>query len=401
MAFFEYLGDAMKWTSRTGFTRVVAAAGVLLPAFLMPAEAKPKLPVFGFYTSWAPPSVRYDKITHLMYAFLNPGGGGQITGSVPGDVISTAHGAGVKVIASIGGANNSSGFPTLAASASGRSAFAGACKAIVDAGADGVDIDWEFPANATDSTNFTLLLKAIRASIGASKLITLELAPTDEKGRWVPKGSVDIADFYTAMAFDFTGDFPGSVVGQHSTYQQGVLGINYWWRNRGVRKDKVVMGVPFYGKNFNAGGSAVDYKDIVNANPGLAAAADSVGKTWFNGPVTIKKKATYVAEQAYGGVMIWQLGGDTSPGAKSLLDAIEQGLAAPAVRITAREGGKNPSGGSGSPALAWIASQGSPENGTSVRLRAVDGRLSATYGTSGANRSMPAAGIYLIEPGRN
>jgi GH18 family chitinase len=384
-----------------GFTRAAAVAGLLVPALLMTAEAKPKLPVLGFYTSWSPPNVRYDKITHLMYAFLNPTGGGQITGSVPGSLITTAHSNGVKIIASIGGANNSSGFPTLAASASGRSAFAGACKAIVDAGADGVDIDWEFPSNAADSANFTLLLKAVRQSIGTSKLLTLELAPTDEKGRWVSNSAMQIADFYTAMAFDFTGDFPGSQVGQHSTYQQGVLGINYWWRNRGATKSKVVMGVPFYGKNFNAGGAAVDYKDIVSANPGLSADADQVGQTWFNGPGTIKKKATYVAENAYGGVMVWQLGGDTSPGAKSLLDAIETGLATPVISISMEkmDDGRQSIRASGSPALSWIASAAVPSgSGSAIRIRSVDGRL---IGADAGLARKTAAGIYAIQPVRN
>jgi GH18 family chitinase len=196
------------------------------------------------------------------------------------------------------------------------------------------------------------------------------------------------------MAFDFTGDFPGSAVGQHSSYQQGVFGINYWWRNRGVAKEKVVMGLPFYGKNFNAGGAAVDYKDIVGANPGLSAEADQVDQTWFNGPTTIKKKATYVAENSYGGVMVWQLAGDTSPGAKSLLDAIEQGLAAPPVSIAIGIAGK--ARAQASPALIWIASQGAANNGSVIRIRAIDGRLSGT-----AAFSRPAAGMHLIQPGRN
>jgi chitinase len=381
---------------RMGFLRAAALVGIIIPVFFQSPEAKPKLAVLGFYTSWSPPSVRYDKITHLMYAFLIPSGGGQISGNVPGDLISTAHGQGVKVIASIGGANSSSGFPALASSASGRSTFAGACKAIVDAGADGVDIDWEFPSNAADSANFTLLIKAVRSAIGANKLLSLELAPTDEKGRWVSKSAMDIADFYSAMAFDFTGDFPGSPVGQHSTYQQGVLGINYWWRNRGAVKSKVVMGVPFYGKNFNAGGTPVDYKEIMNANPGVSVNADSVGKTWYNGVTTMKKKATYVAENSYGGVMVWQLGGDAAPGAKSLLDAIEQGLAATPLTIAMGKGSQAMPGAA--PALAWIESNGAGQNHRNIRIRALDGRMIGE--APGRFGNGTAAGIYLIDPVR-
>lgn len=389
--------------ARKGFLCKAAALGVLLPVLGLPLEAlaKPKKTVLGFYASWAPPSVRYDKITHLMYAFLNPGAGGQISGSVPGDLISSAHGAGVKIIASIGGANNSSGYPSLASSASGRSAFAGACKAITDAGADGVDIDWEFPANAGDSTNFSLLLKAIRASIGPSKLITLELAPNDEKGHWIPKSALDIADFYTAMAFDFTGDFPGSPVGQHSSYQASVIAINYWWKNRGVAREKVIMGVPFYGKNFDAGGASVDYKDIVNANPGLSADADQVGRTWFNGPTTMKMKATFVAQNSYGGVMVWQLAGDASPGSKSLLDALNTGLEAPAAAKVSRETeGRlsiRPLGNRGTLARLGMPGleSGLQRNMQVSSVRDISGRGQGS--TAGTGIPAPAAGIYFLE----
>jgi GH18 family chitinase len=338
------------------------------------AQAAPKKPVLGFYSSWAPPSVRWDKITHLMYAFLLPSGGGSFSNDVPGSLISEAHSHNVKLIASIGGAHNSTEFPGFAASSSGRSAFANSCKAVVNAGADGVDIDWEYPANAQDSANFTLLLKAVRSAIGASKIISMDLAPTNEKGQWVSRSALDIGDFYNCMAYDFTGDFPGSLVGQHSSYNASVIGIYYWWKNRGVAKEKVVMGVPFYGKNFNAGGTPVDYKDIMSANPGLSPDADSVGKTWFNGVTTMKKKATYVAQNSYGGVMIWQLGGDAS-GSKSLLDAINDGLSAAPISIVSR--GAQPD---------RFASQGLlfgiPRG---AGLRAIDGRLVAA----------PALGIYV------
>jgi chitinase len=377
-----------------------AVLGVLLPAFCLPVDAKPKKPVLGFYTSWAAPQVRYDKITHLMYAFLLPSGNGSISGAVPGDLISTAHAAGVKVIASIGGANHSEAFIPLAASASGRTTFANACKAIVDAGSDGVDIDWEYPSNAADSANFTLLLKAVRAAIGPNKLISLDLAPNDEKGRWVSQSAVNIADFYNVMAYDFTGSFPGSVVGQHSSYQQSVIGINYWWKNRGVPKEKVVMGVPFYGKNFSNGGNPAEYKDIMAANPGVSPDADQVGQTWYNGFTTMKKKATFVAENSYGGIMVWQLGGDTSPGPKNLLDAIELGLAAPPVAISAPAASGRGLEASDNASLAWLGSQGAGLASRGLSVRSIDGRMIGSRGAANASTAAPSAsGIYLIETG--
>jgi spore germination protein YaaH len=304
-------------------------------------QAAPKKPVLGFYASWAPPSpVHYSKISHLMFAFLFPSAGGQVTGpAVPSNVVSSAHAAGVKVIASVGGANHSTVFPSMAANASARTTFANSMRDYINSnGIDGVDIDWEYPANAQDSANLTLLLKAVRSAVGTSKLITMDMAPTHEKGQWVSKSSLEICDFYNVMAYDFTGSFPGSVVGQHSTYNHGVLGVTYW-KNRGAPRERVIMGVPFYGKNFDAGGAAVDYKDIMAANPNISPDADSVGRTWFNGVTTMKKKSAYVAQQGYGGVMIWQLAGDAPAGSKSLLDAIETGYNTPAS-ILPRQAGK-------------------------------------------------------------
>lgn len=375
-------------------TAMAVGAIALVSGLWHSAEAKPKKTVLGFYASWSPPTVRYDKITHLMYAFLTPGGSGDISGSVPGNIISEAHSNGVKVIASIGGSNNSSGYPSLAASSSGRSAFANACKSIVNGGADGVDIDWEFPANGEDSANLTLLLKAVRNAIGPTKLISIELAPNDEKGKWVSKSALDIADYYSVMAFDFTGDFPGSPVGQPSSYQQSVIGIYYWWRNRGVTQSKVVLGVPFYGKNFDAGGTAVDYKDIMSANPGLPPDADQIGKTWFNGVTTMTKKATYVAQNGYGGIMIWQLDGDVT-GSKSLLDAVNTGLAAPEVSVAPALPSARGGYASG-PALTRLGFPGSARqrNGTQLRILDLTGRSLPAARLSG---TAPAAGFYAID----
>jgi GH18 family chitinase len=232
---------------------------------------------------------------------------------------------------SIGGVNNSAAFPGIAGNAGSRSTFASSVKSILDQNnVDGVDIDWEFPANAQDSANFTLLLKAVRSAIG-TKLISCDVAPDGEKGQWVSRSATAIPDFWNIMAYDYTGNFPGSLIGQHAPYSKATVALTYW-RAKGAPKDHVILGLPFYGKDFNAGGNAVPYSQIIGSNPGLSNDADSVGRTWFNGVTTIKKKATYVAQNSYGGVMIWEMNMDAS-GAKSLMDATLQGLQAEPVSL--------------------------------------------------------------------
>jgi chitinase len=324
----------MRVTAKTHFR--LAAIATLAPLFLaLVCAAAPKKPVLAFYTEWDPPGgINYSKVTHILFAFSTAAGGGSISSYVPGGIVSSAHSAGVKVLASIGGVNNSSAFPGIAGSASSRTAFANNIKSLLNGNnLDGVDIDWEFPEGATDSANFASLLREIRKAIG-TKLITIDVAADGDKALWVSKTAAAIPDFINVMSYDYTGDFPGSLVGQHSPYTKATTSLSTWRIKSGDRA-RVILGVPFYGKDFNAGGAPVAYKSIMANNPGLSPDADSVGRTWFNGVTTMKKKASYVAANGYGGVMLWQMAQDAS-GSKSLLDAIVEGLTTPLYVMDSR-----------------------------------------------------------------
>jgi hypothetical protein len=376
------------------------------------AAAKPKLPVLAFYTEWSPPSsIDYNKITHLLLAFSLPNGGGSVTGFVPGGVVSAAHAAGVKVLASVGGANHAAAFPGIAGNAGSRTTFANSLKSICDNnGLDGVDIDWEYPLTVQDSANFTLLLKAVRTAVG-SKLITIDIAADAEKGAFVHKSALLIPDFVNVMSYDFTGSFPGSVVGQHSSYAKATSNLNYW-RAKGVPKNKLILGVPFYGKDFNQGGEPVAYKTIMANNPNVSLDADSVGRCWYNGVTTIKKKATYVAQMEYGGIMIWESSQDAS-GNKSLLTALNSGLEAIPLALAADNGRLRPSVSSadlGVGGKVWLTLSGNKAPGSigaplsQARVHDVLGHFrgaaqGASANGSTASGSVPmASGAYFIHP---
>jgi GH18 family chitinase len=104
-----------------------------------------------------------------------------------------------------------------------------------------------------------------------------------------------------------------------------VSDLDYWTNTRGIAKEKLSLGVPFYGYGFGAGAPAdINFKDLVKQYPG-AENTDEVtvaggGIIYYNGIPTIKNK-TMLALQNAGGVMIWQLMGD-DPGNKSLLNVI-------------------------------------------------------------------------------
>ena len=132
------------------------------------------------------------------------------------------------------------------------------------------------------------------------------------------------------MCYDFSG--PWSDPGPHSSFEQAVgsgddenaLGLAYWVNYRGFPKEKILMGVPFYGRDFDYNdGAGVTYASIVDEYPD-APYMDQVDNIYYNGVETMARKTQYVLDNDYSGIMIWELAQDVGPEADSisLLNAI-------------------------------------------------------------------------------
>ena len=162
----------------------------------------------------------------------------------------------LKVMLSVGGWG-SGRFSEMAATAENRTSFARDCKRIAEEfGLDGIDIDWEYPtqggagisSSPDDTKNFTLLLQTLRKTLGRKLLLT---AATVSSAQFIDFSScVQYMDFVNVMAYDMADPshhhaalYPSSVSG-YCTSSQAVE--NHL--KAGVPKEKLVMGVPFYGK---------------------------------------------------------------------------------------------------------------------------------------------------------
>lgn len=73
---------------------------------------------------------------------------------------------GMKVLLSIGGWTYSNNFAAAASTPENRALFTSSSLQLMkDWGMDGIDVDWEYPADATQAANFVALLKEMRSAM--------------------------------------------------------------------------------------------------------------------------------------------------------------------------------------------------------------------------------------------
>ncbi|EAU66401.1 glycosyl hydrolase family 18 protein [Stigmatella aurantiaca] len=297
--------------------------------------------VVGYFPTWQGDvnAIQYDKLSHIIYAFLLPTAQGGITGLSPGDgrlqaLVQSARARNVKVLVAVGGwmDGNDAPFEQLAANPSTRATFVTNLVNFVEqAGLDGVDIDWEWPEAGASATNFGALTRELGAALHArGKLLTAAVVAA-YGGEGIPSSSFNDVDFLNIMAYD--AGYP------HSTYDTAVQALNYW-KGRGLPQSKAVLGVPFYGRSQS---SAYTYAQLVQMDA-QAPNKDNVGDIYYNGIATIQAKARLGSQQG-GGVMIWEISQDTQSTSTSLLHAIYQVVQGgttnkpPSVSLTAPSSG--------------------------------------------------------------
>ncbi|KAA0989702.1 glycosyl hydrolase family 18 protein [Dyadobacter aurulentus] len=266
--------------------------------------------------------VDFTKITHLYIAFINPDSLGNLTRTeYLKEVATLAHSKNVKIMASIGGGGAPKYYPSFLIGEKKEKLIKDLVNLAVDNNLDGIDVDLEGALIDANYESFVIdLAAALRQK---NKLITAAIA-TVYKTQFTDKALAQF-DFVNIMSYDRTGPWRPDKPGPHAPYSMAEEDLQYWLETRKIPREKLTLGVPFYGYGF--GGTApesMSYKNILRQYP------DSInqdqmhlngGVVYYNGLPTIRKK-TELAKQKVSGVMIWQLLQD-STGVKSLLGEID------------------------------------------------------------------------------
>jgi chitinase len=273
----------------------------------------------------------FAKLSYVDIAFASVDAGGNFSLLDSGlcEFTNAAHAAGVKVCVAVGGAvtmdtSEGMGKYTALMDPAARGAFIDKITRFLgESNLDCIDLDYESQNLGTDYAGFVSALSTALKTQGKEVSTAV--------GRWFGNAQLTAAlphfDFVNVMAYDMCPFWAGTPC-DHSEIGEVQNEEMAYWLSQGLPASKAVLGVPFYGYEWQGGtGQALTYAEIV-ATYGAAADNDWIESgdvtVVHNGLATIKAKAA-LAKASYGGIMIWELMQD-APGASSLLAGIDSAL---------------------------------------------------------------------------
>ncbi|CAM1509258.1 Fc.00g029970.m01.CDS01 [Cosmosporella sp. VM-42] len=350
---------------------------------------------WGIYErNYQPANLPSNQLSHVLYSFMNLQADGTVytadsyadlqkhyDGDSWNDVGNNAYGTvkqlyklkkanrKMKVMLSIGGWTWSTNFPSAASTDANRSNFAKTAVTLMkDWGFDGIDIDWEYPADDTQASNFVLLIKRVRQELDdyAAKYapghhFQISIAAPAGPDNWKKLHLSEMAavlDHINLMAYDYSGSWDSNAGHDANLYansgnptatpfntDQAVKG----YIAAGVPANKLVLGMPIYGRAFlNTDGigkpfsgigeanhaaysweaGVWDYKGLPKAGASMQLDTTAVGSysydsskrelISFDTPAVIQTKVNYLKNLGLGGSMFWEASGDKT-GADSLI----------------------------------------------------------------------------------
>jgi len=178
-----------------------------------------------------------------------------------------------------------------------------------------VDIEGALLTRIDRAGDYTPFVAALSGDLRArGKLLTVAIASYE--GGMIPVSSIPYFDLVMPMSYDAIGPSWGQPGSEHATEAQAGRDVALWLA-RGVRPERLALGLPFYGYGFGAYAPGGDFRTLLAAHGDVALTDDVIGKACagcdyvtFNSQATIRRKAALAARRA-GGVMVWEITQDT------------------------------------------------------------------------------------------
>ena len=293
------------------------------PALSADKEYKFRVSVYA-NANTSPQSIPYERIDGLVLAFINPvddcRGFSETNFPRVQEIVRRARaqeaiGRKITVTFAIGGGGDNeitnNRLESIASREQCRKQFAGEVAEILAKNdLNGVNIDWEFPKTSS-LANYTLLIKAVRESIGTK---ILSIAIYDDSGKEDASGRLTrdvfpFVDYYMVMAY----------LGPRND------AIRSWisppWN---LPKSKLRLGLAFFG-NPDDGGPGVGYNWLLGsvAPAQVDPCGDRVGIFKFNGLRSTRELTRFAMTEKLSGITAWELGQDRTDSI-SLLNAASE-----------------------------------------------------------------------------
>lgn len=264
-------------------------------------------------------SIDYSKLTHLFFIKAYPTSNGSIgydNQSELADAINKAkeQNADIKIAMSFGGGaltdDQIDNWINYLKPENRTHFVNNIVKYAQDNGLNGVDIDLEGNILPKILDNYGVFIRHLKNNLHAvGKFLSVALPASTTHS--IAIGTIKEFDFINIMCYGRK---------DIQKYTAAVNAINFW-TGKGIAKEKLVLGVPFFGWTLETTPEAYTFGSIVKKNIDNAY-NDNLDINNHNGIPTIMKKFL-LAKNSANGIMIWEVGQDSFDDL-SLLKAISE-----------------------------------------------------------------------------
>jgi chitinase len=358
---------------------LLAACLISFMAFASRASAQAPLTKrlvadYGYWSQTQTPpyssaQIPFNKVTHINHAGVSFDANGNLivpSGFIEKNLLTKAHNNGVKVMLLLGG-----DFTGMETTSGGLGALETNLLAFIkEYGYDGVDIDWEYPSSAQDTSFFYSLMLGLRSILPTPQyIISADVAPWGGTG-YDFASTMGIVDYFNVMTYDCAGPWTDSAQLNSAIFPDpnnlepydcepggSVKEAIDIYEGLGIPPAQINIGTPFYGyvyhqanalwgscpdqnKNQDCGGSVASenygtfFKQRINAMgwrtyydpyslvPYMLKADGSEGFITYDDAASTFYRVSYTDwARGCGGTFIWEIDADYDGTTQDLLEA--------------------------------------------------------------------------------